>query len=232
MLQAAHDKFSQQPGVQGEEIVTLAEITMCNLRANGEVDLRDFIARADTLAACGLTVLISDYFEYYRLAAYLAKYSRKKIGITMGAGSLGQLFDEKYYAGLEGGILESFGRLFKNDLKLFIYPLLNQADGSLTTIDNLQVASDLRHLYQHLVTRGCILQLDAFNPKHLNTFSRETLAKIQRGDSRWMDDVPPAVAQLIQQRSLFGYTQPKAVASPAPIVAAGGWPTSVNQPTR
>ena len=79
------------------------------------------------LAACGKTVLISDYFEYYRLAAYLARYTKKKIGITMGAASLCELFDEKYYAQLDGGILESFGRLFKNDLKLYIYPLLDRA---------------------------------------------------------------------------------------------------------
>ena len=57
-------------------------------QAKGTIDLRDFLARADVLAACGKTVLISDYFEYYRLAAYLARYTKKKIGITMGAASL------------------------------------------------------------------------------------------------------------------------------------------------
>jgi hypothetical protein len=34
------------------------------------------------LAACGKTVIISDYFEYYRLAAYLARYTKQKIGIN------------------------------------------------------------------------------------------------------------------------------------------------------
>ena len=113
--------------------MSLMEITMHNLQAaggpaNGKIDLRDFLARADVLAACGKTVLISDYFEYYRLAAYLARYTKEKIGITMGAGSLCELFDEKYYTRLDGGILESFGRLFKNDLKLYIYPLAGSAD--------------------------------------------------------------------------------------------------------
>ena len=116
---------------------SLAEITMRNLRANGEIDLRDFLQRVDMLAACGMTVLISDYFEYYRLAAYLTRYTKKKIGITMGAGSLHELFDEKYYTKLDGGILESFGRMFKNDLKLYIYPLLDRESGELTTVDNL-----------------------------------------------------------------------------------------------
>ena len=93
MLRAAHEKFAREPEVANEPVVTLMEITMRSLQAasgqaNGEIDLRDFLARADVLAACGMTVLISDYFEYYRLAAYLARYTKKKIGITMGAASL------------------------------------------------------------------------------------------------------------------------------------------------
>jgi len=79
--------------------------------------------QADVMAACGNPVLISDYFEYYRLAAYLSRYTNENIAITMGAGSLTELFDEKYYTQLEGGVLESFGRLFKNDLKIYCYPL-------------------------------------------------------------------------------------------------------------
>ena len=93
MLRSAQERFSREPGVDQEQVVSLMEITMHNLQsvgcqANGDIDLRDFLARADVLAACGKTVLISDYFEYYRLAAYLARYTKKKIGITMGAGSL------------------------------------------------------------------------------------------------------------------------------------------------
>ena len=57
------------------------ELTMRNLLAGGtEVDRRDFLARAEVLAACGMTVLISDYFEYYRLAAYLSWRTRERIG--------------------------------------------------------------------------------------------------------------------------------------------------------
>ena len=110
---------------------------MRNLKAGGEIDLRDFLARADVMAACGTTVLISDYFEYYRLAAYLSRYTKESIAITMGAGSLQDLFDEKYYKQLEGGVLESFGRLFKNDLKIYCYPLENPETGELMTCDNL-----------------------------------------------------------------------------------------------
>lgn len=210
MLRAAQDKFRSEGDVEPDDVVTLAEITMHNLQADGDIDLRDFLARVDVLAACGMTVLISDYFEYYRLAAYLARYTKKKIGITMGAGSLCELFDEKYYTTLEGGILESFGRLFKNDLKIYIYPLMNRETGELTTVDNLKIAPEIRNLYEYLVNRGCIEQLDSYDPQHLRTFSREVLRQIQAGDPDWIQHVPEEVAAVIQERGFFGYRRPTA----------------------
>lgn len=231
MLDAAKEKFVLETGVDASEVVSLAEITMRNLKANGEIDLRDFLARVDMLAACGMTVLISDYFEYYRLAAYLSRYSKRKIGITMGAASLAELFDDKYYTTLDGGILESFGRLFKNDLKLYIYPLLNRETGELTTVDNLQIADELRTLYTYLVDKGCIEQLDTHDPSHLSTFSREVLKQIQNGDLGWMDHVPPQVAELIQSRGFFGCRRTSTAKSvqsgPAPIAPSTSLLTSM-----
>jgi hypothetical protein len=42
--------------------------------------------------------------------------------------SVYELFAEKHYADLPGGILENFGRLFKNDLKIYVYPLQRPKD--------------------------------------------------------------------------------------------------------
>src|SRR5262249_31716259 len=124
MLECALTKFKEDPMVADKPVLPLMELTMRNLLAGGkEVDRRDFLARAELLSACGMTVLISDYFEYYRLAAYLAGRTRERIGIVMGVPSVYELFEEKYYTQLPGGTLESFGRLFKNDLKVYVYPL-------------------------------------------------------------------------------------------------------------
>jgi len=216
MLRSAHERFSREPGVADEPVVSLMEITMHNLKGaggktDGDIDLRDFLARADVLAACGMTVLISDYFEYYRLAAYLARYTKKMIGITMGAGSLCDLFDEKYYTRLDGGILESFGRLFKNDLKLYIYPLLDRTTGELTTVENLRVAPDLRKLYAYLVEKGCIEQLDNFNPNYLPIFSQDVFEQIKAGNTDWTASVPAEVAEVICRRGFFGFRRAAAV---------------------
>jgi hypothetical protein len=157
------------------------------------------------MAATGKIVLISDYFEYYRLAGYLRRYTNQRIGIAMGAGSLLDLFDEKYYAHLDGGILESFGRLFKNDLKLYVYPLLDAASNELVTVENLKVAGELVKLFGHLVDRGCIQQLDNFDRSILHIFSRDALKRIKAGDPSWQEMVPPEIAEVIRKRGLFGY---------------------------
>ena len=206
MLQCALEKFGKDPAVVGKKILPIFELTMRNLLAGGhEVDRRDFLARADLLAACGMTVLISDYFEYYRLAAYLAWRTTERIGIVMGVPSLVELFEEKYYTQLPGGILESFGRLFKNELKLFVYPLLNQETGELSTVENLQVAPELRKLYGYLQDRGSFIALDNYKTDYLKIFSRDVLKKIAGGDEEWEAMVPAEVAAMIKRRGFFSY---------------------------
>lgn len=206
MLECALKKFKGDPSVADKEVLPIFELTMRNLLAGGdEVDRRDFLARADLLAACGMTVLISDYFEYYRLAAYLSWRTKERIGIVMGVPSLIELFDEKYYTGLPGGILESFGRLFKHNLKLYVYPLLDSAGGKPITKDTMKVAPELEKLYGYLADRGSFVDLDNYNASVLSVFSRNVLEKIAEGDPSWESMVPKEVAELIKQRRFFGY---------------------------
>lgn len=203
MLECASVQFLAEPQVQGTPVAVLMEITMRNLLATGMVDHKDFLARVDLLGALGLPVLITNFTHFYLLAAYLARYTKKRIGIAMGVPTLRELFNEKYYLNLEGGLLESFGRLFKNDLKLYIYPWRDPADG-LVTADNLQVAPHLRHLYAHLLENGHIQPLAHFNEACLSIQSLEVTALIERGDPAWEQMVPPKVAELIRRHRYFG----------------------------
>jgi hypothetical protein len=187
--------------------VSLMEITMKNLQASGQIDYSDFLARADALAACGQTVLISNYFEYYRLAAYLTRYTQKRIGIVMGIPSLREVFNEKYYSDLEGGILESFGRLFKNDLKIYAYPFKDKDTGELTKVDTLKISDELSKLYGYLVENGFIVQLENYNEDILHIFSRDILRRIKEGDATWETMLPDQVAHLIKERRFFGYRE-------------------------
>lgn len=224
MLSSAREQFAQDPDVDEKEIVTLMEFTMRNLMQtsahNGEIDIADFLARAEVLAATGATVLISNYFEYYRLAAYLQRYTSQPIGLAMGIPSLRDLFDEKYYENLDGGILESFGRLFKNDLKLYIYPERNTETGALITVSKMKVAPHLQNLYNHLVENEYIQALDFFDRKYLHIFSRDVLNRIAANDTSWEAMVPPEVAKIIKERGYFGYQKLAASAEVEPELSA------------
>lgn len=228
MLKTGLAQFSEEPEVQGEKIIVLTEITMRNLLADGEVDAADFLARVDLLGALGLHVLISDYPEYYRLASYFRRYTKAMIGVVMGVNNLVEIFDEKYYENLEGGILESFGRLFRNTVRLYVYPMrrdsleqfitLDEAMGEkrspappdlkpsdFVTAENLQVFPHLRHLYLHLKVNQCIVPVTDYQPALPQQNSRHLLQRIREGDGGWEEMVPPEVVRLIKERRLFGY---------------------------
>jgi len=216
MLECAQAQFVQEPKVQGEQFLVLTEMTMKNLTTESGINHVDFLARVDTLGALGKTVMISSFGEYFRLASYLFRFTKQMIGFVMGVPSLREVFEEKYYANLEGGILESFGRMFKNDLKLFVYPLRERTNGALITAENLKVAPHLSHLYAHLLENRFIEPIRGYNPNNLPIFSREILAQIQAGSPGWEDAVPPQVAKMIKERKFFGYKD----AGSAPISAS------------
>jgi hypothetical protein len=205
MLRCAQAQFVQEPQVQGEDVTVLMEMTLNNLTDNGSINHQDFLDRVDILGTLGKTVLISNYAEHFRLAAYLFRYTRKMIGFVMGVPTLREIFNERYYAGLEGGILESFGRLFKNDLKLYIYPLMDPATGSIITAGNLRVAPNLRHLYSYLAENHLIQGLREFDKACLPILSRTVLAKIKADEPDWEQMVPMEVARLIKARKLFSH---------------------------
>jgi hypothetical protein len=209
MLDTARARFAADPAVVGKPVLTLTEITMRNLLAGGvEVDRRDFLARAELLAACGMTVLITDYFDYYRLAAYIGERTSERVGIVMGIPSLIDLFDEKNHAQLDGGILESFGRLFRKDLKLYVYPLQRSPQDELRTVNDIRVVPELQPLYDYLAGRGSFVHLDNYRPEFLPIFSRDVLRKIAASDDSWQEMVPAEVAELIRRRAFFGYARP------------------------
>ncbi|HEV2095174.1 MAG TPA: TonB-dependent receptor [Chthoniobacterales bacterium] len=205
MLTGASSAFFQQTGVAKEDLLILMEMTLENLLSEGQLNHADFLARVDILGALGRTVLISKFGEYYRLAAYLARYSNRTIGLVMGVPSLMEIFDEKYYLNLEGGILEALGRMFKSGLKLYVYPMIDEATGGLITATQLEVAPNLQSLFRYLIDNQFIREITDYNAEFLRIHPPDALQKIQSGDPAWERMVPPRVVELIKERSFFGY---------------------------
>ncbi|HYY14867.1 MAG TPA: TonB-dependent receptor [Chthoniobacterales bacterium] len=210
MLDGARRVFLQQSGCSEKDLVVLMEMTLQNLLAEGQLNHADFLARVDILGALGRTVLISKFGEYYRLAGYLARYTNKPIGLVMGVPSLIEIFDEKYYLNLEGGILEALGRMFKTGLKLYVYPMIEDRSGKIVTAKQVEVAPNLRSLFHYLIDNGYIEEISDYHPEYLRIYPPDVLAKLHAADSTWEQLVPPEVVQIIKERQFFGYRQPVA----------------------
>ena len=205
MLNCALAQFVQEPANQTEDVLVVTEMALNNLVEGDAIDNQDFLDRVDLLVTLGRPVMITNYGEFYRLANYLQRHTSKLIGLVMGVPTLREIFEEKYYSHLAGGILESFGRLFKNDLRLYAYPLQDPKTGALITAGNLRVAPKIQHLYDYLIENQYIQAIRDFEHENLAIFSRDVLRKIREGDASWVHQVPPGVALLICQRQLLGY---------------------------
>jgi hypothetical protein len=209
MLDRAHEQFLLEPSVKGEQPTVLMEMTLRNLLSDGGVDHKDFLQRVDVLSSLGKTVLISNYARYYKLVAYLSRYTQKSIGLALGIPSLKEIFDEKFYTDLEGGLLESLGRLFKNSVKLYVYPWRDPVTGKVTQAENMKVAPHLQNLYAYLVENHYVESIEKHNVEYLPIFSRDVLARIQTYDPSWETMVPASVVEMIKRDKLFGFRELK-----------------------
>ena len=205
MYEKSYEMFINENKVQKEKTQVVFEITLSNLRASGgEIDEQDFMDRARLLCSLGQTVLISNFQEYYKLVEYFNLYSKNRMGLAMGINNLIDIFDEKYYRHLSGGILEAFGKLFYKDLKVYLYPMLNE-NKTMTTSDDLKVHPRMKELYKYFKFNGKLVDIKNYDPEILNIFSRTVLKMISKDEEGWEKMLPEGVADIIKEQKLFGY---------------------------
>lgn len=207
MYEKSLEMFVQEKKVEKENTLVVFEITLSNLRSEGEIDERDFMDRAELLCSLGQTVMISNFQEYYKVVEYFSEYTKARMGLAMGVSNLIDIFDEKYYRHLSGGILEAFGKLFYRDLKVFLYPM--EENGEIINSQNLKVHPRMKELYKFFAYNGKVLDITDFDKDHLKIFSREVLKMISKEKEGWEEMLPEGIAEVIKKNHLFGYGEKK-----------------------
>lgn len=199
-------QFLAEPDVDESKVELVSELTLHNLQTDNDssIDEKDFLDRVDILCSLGHMVMISNYHEYFKLVAYLSRLTRRKIGLLLGIPSLQAIFDETHYEFLPGGILESFATLFSRNVKLFIYPTL-RSDNRIYNCENFEIPEHLRPLFQYLLVNDKIEDIRNYQLDNLRWTTDEVLAMVQRGELGWEKLVPPQVAEIIQEKCLFGF---------------------------
>lgn len=204
IIKSGNENFIADSKDDPKEYVTISEITINNLSTEGNFENEDFLARVDLLVALDQMVLVSNYPEYYRLSGYFSRFTKKNIGIVLGVYNFKQLFDRGYADKLEGGILESLGLLFRNNVKVYIYPYQDEKDQVLVTSKNLKVDETHRHLYEYLKANSQIKDIENYTKEYLHLYSKRVLNMILNKESGWEKMVPPSVAKTIHDKGLFG----------------------------
>ena len=204
MFKKSLEAFLEEKGVKKENTIVLLEITLSNLRSTGDIDDSDYLDRAKLLCSLGHMVMISNFSEYYKLVKYLTRYTKKQLGLTMGVTNLIEIFDEKYYDGVKGGILEAFGNIFKNNMKIYLYPVLDKQKDTVIDSTNLKLEDNMKEFYKYFKVNDKIRDLE-FNKDYLNIFSKDVLKQIKNNAPGWEDKLPEGVSDLIIKKKMFGY---------------------------
>lgn len=206
MLKAATRQFKKEPNVVARKLQVITEITLDNLKSTGEINEKDFLDRVEILCALGQTVAISDCESYSKLIRYFSDYRILQIGLIIGARVLLDLITDRYHSNVEDGrLLSSFGEVFTKNIKMFVYPIMQEGHAELMTARNLPLPKGIQYLYQHLLDNNRIVDLKGVNKKVLHIYSKRVLEMIRNDEAGWERLVPKKVAQLIKSECLFNY---------------------------
>jgi hypothetical protein len=207
MIEQGMKFFSNIEGVTKESSIALAEISLNDMQGNDLMATEaDIIDRVSLLNTLGYSVMISDYTRYFSLRAYFRQFTKLQIGIVVGVINIRQIFDESSYKGVEGGILEGFGKLFPDNTRLLVYPEVDHA-GEECDFRTIELSENLRHLYKHLLKNKFIFGIECSDPDLFKIFSRNVLKQIKNGRGVWEQSMPEKVAEQIIKDQLFGYRE-------------------------
>ena len=205
MIRSSWEQFRAEPDVDGKRSYLLTEITLDNLLIEGDLDEQDFLDRADLLCALGQTVMVTNCEQHQKLISYLSDYKIQKLGLVIGVKQLLDTINEKYYNNLDGRLLTAFGELFTRNVKVYVYPMLQEGSNELMNAQNVPVPDDVTFLYRYLLASKHIEDLRDYHSEYLQIYSKSVLKMIMHDEEGWEALVPEKVAKLVREKCLFGF---------------------------
>ena len=209
MIKNGLNEFVKEEKVQEENLQVLFEITLNNLKEEGNINEKDFLDRVNILCSIGQTVMISNYQRYYKLLDYFGRFTKERIGIILGLTNLQEIFEAQFYRHLNGGILEGVGKMFNRDIKVYVYPYKPDKKTPIKTSKNVNIQPRIKPLYDFFVFNKRIIDLSDYTEEYLSIFSTKVLQMIKENKLGWEKMVPTYVDNIIKENNLFGYVNSK-----------------------
>jgi hypothetical protein len=205
MIKSGLEQFENEPDVDDNKIILLSELTLKNLYVGqeDEINEKDFLDRVDLLCSMGQTVLISNFIEYYKLVAFLSKFTKLKMALIMGMPNLSYIFEEEHYTHLKGGILDAFSKLFGGNIQLYLYPTLD-TKGKLFKLEDFKPGTNHEGLFHFLTANNKLIEIKKYDESLLHIQTDKVLEMIKNNQKGWEELVPKIVAKQIKDNKLFG----------------------------
>ena len=185
----------------------------------------ELIDRIRLVGAMQHPLLVTRHRGWYRLPAYFRLHTTGSITLVAGMNNLVDLFNPEHYTHLEGGVLESCGRLFKDGVRVMVYPMLGDqlrrlildpvackvcfpesyriAEDSVVTASDIQMRPSVAGLFQHLLNNGFLVPITGADRVAMACQPRTLAERIRKGVPGWDQEVPPSVAVAIRSLKLW-----------------------------
>lgn len=197
--------FKRDEDYKPDNTIAFCEISLHSLMQDQKVDEKDFLHRVDLLNMMGQSVMISRVTRYFTLVNYFGQFKMIKLRIVVGMPTFDKILDSSIYSDLRGGLLESIGALFQENVKVYLYPYIDTNTGEVKYPDDSHFSESNKLLWQYLNVTKKILLLKSISSKSLEIGSENITKLIKNGDDKLKNYLPEKVFYHIKENELFGY---------------------------
>lgn len=157
--------------------LALVEISLNNVLASEGFNHDEQLQIVEKLLGNSHGVMVSSFPETYLLAQYLNHFTNEPIRFAMGVSSLMQIFENRFYENLEGGIVEALGRFLSQNVKIFIQAMpshevkaflaVSESESEfwqyptegLVTCHDINLNTPTNHLFHYMMEKGILIGL-------------------------------------------------------------------------
>lgn len=204
-LEESLDVFKRDEDYRPDNTIAFCEISLNNLIQDRKVDESDFLQRVDLLNMVGQSVMVSNFSRYFELVNYFGQFNMIKLRIIMGMPTFDMILDSSLYKDLRGGLLESVGKLFHENVKLYLFPFIDTKSGDVVYPDEEHFSGSNKLLWKYLNETKKILILQIQSEDLIKQTSEHVRDLIRNGDDRLANFLPGKVYEFIKEHELFDY---------------------------
>lgn len=173
LFNLAVEEFKRNCGIEDENIVVMIEVLMTNvLDDEAELtneDLNYFAERAESLAATGNHIILSNFTRNHILAEFLAQFKPDNVGISTNISNLRYVFNStNFQANYTNKLLDYVSGMFSKNVKLYAYPYLDKKENKIITTENMPVSDEAKPLFDFLILNKYIIDIE-YDERFVNT---------------------------------------------------------------